>query len=254
MKLNINSNGYTFLFSIVLVIVVAAALAFTATSLSEKQGINHRAEKMQDILHVVGIDSTEIDGKKVFLERDLAENVYNKYIVDELALRADGTVDEDVDAFNVDLAMELRKPADEQIYPLYVADIDGEKYYIIPLRGFGLWDAIWGYVGLKDDVNTISGTTFDHAGETAGLGAEITKAWFQKNFEDEKILDNEGNLVSITVVKGYAGGNNKDDHQVDAISGSTLTSNGVTNMFQERLKHYVPYFQKNTDVKIQYKN
>ncbi len=252
MKLNINSNAYTFIFSIVLVVVVAAALAFTATSLSDKQGVNRRAEKMQDILHTIGIDSTRVDGNQVFLDRSLAEEVYNKYIVKELALKADGSVDPDVDAFNVDLAMELRKPADEQIYPLYIADVEGKTYYILPLRGFGLWDAIWGYVGLKDDVNTISGTIFDHAGETAGLGAEITKAWFQDNFKDEKILDKDGNLVSISVVKGYAGGNNKDDHQVDAISGSTLTSNGVTNMFQERLKHYVPYFQKNTDVKIQY--
>lgn len=249
--MNKNSNAYTFIFAIVLVVVVAAGLAFTATSLSEKQGVNVRAEKMQDILHAVGIDTVTVDGQVVDLSRELAEDSYKKYIVDELALRPDGTVDEDADAFAIDLAEELRKPADNQTYPLYVADVHGEKYYIVPLRGFGLWDAIWGYMGIKDDVNTVSGTIFDHAGETAGLGAEITKDWFQDSFIDEKILDGDGNLVGVSVVKGYSGGNDKDDHAVDAISGSTLTSNGVTNMIQERLKHYVPYFQKNTDIKIQ---
>lgn len=249
--MNKNSNAYTFIFAIVLVVVVAAALAFTATSLSEKQEINHRAEKMQAILHTVGIDYAEIDGKQVFLSRELAEDSYKKYIVGELALRTDGSVDEAVDAFDVDLADEVRKPADKQIYPLYIAEVEGEKFYIIPLRGFGLWDAIWGYMAVKEDVNTVKGIIFDHKGETAGLGAEITKAWFQDSFKDEKILDENGNMVGVSVVKGYSGGNSKDDHAVDAISGSTLTSNGVTNMIHERLQHYVPYFQKNTDVKIQ---
>lgn len=250
--MNINSNAYTFIFSIVMVVVVAAALAFTATSLSEKQGINRTAEKMQDILKTVGIDSVEVDGKKEFLSRDLAEESYKKYIVEELALKNDGTVDEDVNPFeDIDLGDELKKPVDEQRFPLYIAEVDGDKYYIVPLYGSGLWDAIWGYISLEDDVNTVKGANFDHKGETAGLGAEITKDWFQDSFKEEKILD-DGNLVGVEVVMGYTGGNDKDDHQVDGISGSTLTSNGVTNMIQERLKHYVPYFNENTDVEIKY--
>ncbi len=248
--MNTNSNKYTFLFAIVMVIVVASALAFTATSLAEKQKINTNAEKMQSILHTIGIDSVMKDGKKVFLSRDLVEGSYNKYITKQLAVKADGSVDKSIDAFNVNLAQQLDLPADEQIYPLYVADVDGETYYIIPLRGFGLWDAIWGYMALKSDVNTVIGIIFDHKGETAGLGAEITKDWFQNSFVDEKILDDNGALVGISVVKGYNGGAKKDDHAVDAISGATLTGNGVTAMIHERLKHYVPYFEKHTDVNI----
>lgn len=251
--MNRDSNVYTFIFSIVLVIVVAAALAFTATSLSERQGNNVRAEKMQDILSTVGVTTVELDGKETFLSRDLAEESYNKYIVEELALRSDGSVDEEVKAFEIDLATETRKPVEDQRFPLYIAEVDEEKFYVIPLYGFGLWDAIWGYISVKEDINTVGGAIFDHKGETAGLGAEITKDWFQDSFKDEKILDTEGNLVGIRVVKGYTGGNNKDDHAVDGISGSTLTANGVQNMLEERLKHYIPYFQENTDVKIQYK-
>lgn len=248
--MNVNSNKYTFIFSIVMVVVVAAALAFTATSLSERQGINHRAEKMQDILFSVGLEKVEEDGNEVFLSRDLAEKYYDKHIVEALALRSDGSVDEEVKAFDINLGQEVKKPVDKQRFPLYIAEVEGERYYIVPLYGSGLWDAIWGYISLKDDVSTIKGATFDHKGETAGLGAEITKDWFKNSFKDEKILNSNGNLVGINVQKGYQGGNNKDDHAVDAISGSTLTGNGVTDMIQERLKHYVPYFQKNTDVEI----
>lgn len=251
--MNKNSNTYTFIFSIVLVVVVAAALAFTATSLSEKQGINRKAEKMQDILGAVGIDSVEIDGERTFLSRELVEEYYNQFITDELVLNPDGSVDESQRAFDINLGQEVKKPIEKQVFPLYIAEVDGHKKYIIPLYGSGLWDAIWGYVGLEDDVNTIVGTNFDHKGETAGLGAEITKDWFQNSFKNEKILDDDGNLIGVAVIMGYTGGNNKDDHMVDGISGSTLTSNGVTRMLEERLKHYVPYFQENTDVKIQYK-
>lgn len=252
--MNKNSNIYTFIFSIVLVVIVASALAFTATSLSEKQGINRRAEKMQDILSAVGIDSVDIDGERTFLSRELVEKYYNQFITDELVLNPDGSVDESQRAFDINLGQEVKKPIEKQVFPLYIAEVNGEKKYVVPLFGSGLWDVIWGYVGLDDDVNTIVGANFDHKGETAGLGAEITKDWFRNSFNDEKILDEDGNLVGVAVVMGYTGANNKDDHMVDGISGSTLTSNGVTRMLEERLKHYVPYFQKNTDVKIQYKS
>ncbi|MDR6301272.1 Na(+)-translocating NADH-quinone reductase subunit C [Mesonia maritima] len=238
--MNRNSNAYTFIFAIVMVLVVASVLAFTATSLQPIQNENVRQEKMQNILRTVGVE----------VERAEAKENFDKYIKQEIALRADGTADESVDAFKVDLAKELKRPVDKQIYPLYVAEVEGEKYYIIPLRGSGLWDAIWGYISLKDDVNTVKGVVFDHKGETTGLGGEITKAWFQQRFEDEKIFDSAGNLVGVSVVKGYGGGNDKDDNAVDAISGATITGDGVTNMISERLKHYLPYFEEQTDMKV----
>ncbi len=83
-----------------------------------------------------------------------------------------------------------------------------------------------------------------------GLGGEITKAWFQQRFEDEKIFDSTGNLVGVSVVKGYGGGNDKEDNAVDAISGATITGDGVTDMISERLKHYLPYFKNQTDMKV----
>ncbi|SFC86919.1 Na+-transporting NADH:ubiquinone oxidoreductase subunit C [Zunongwangia mangrovi] len=235
-----NTNGYTFIFAIIMVLVVASVLAFTATSLKPLQNENVRNEKMQNILATVGIETS----------RDSAQALYDQYITETVSLTEDGSVDESVDAFEVDLTKELRRPVEEQIYPLYIADIEGSKYYIIPLRGKGLWDAIWGYISLKDDVNTVKGAVFDHKGETPGLGAEITQAWFQERFADEKIFDENGNLVGVSVVKGSKGDANKDDNQVDAISGATITGNGVSDMISERLKHYLPYFKQQTDVKV----
>ncbi len=245
-----NTNGYTFMFAVIMVVVVASVLAFTATSLQPIQNVNVREEKMQNILATVGVDSVEVDGKQTFLSREMVQEYFDKYITETVALRADGSVDESVDAFKVDLAKELKKPVEEQIYPLYIADIDGEKYYVVPLRGKGLWDAIWGYISLKDDLNTVKGAVFDHKGETPGLGAEITKDWFQHRFADERVFDDDGNLVGVSAVKGSLGDANKEDNRVDAISGATITSRGVSNMISERLKHYLPYFEKQQGFKV----
>lgn len=245
-----NSNGYTFMFAIILVVVVAALLAFAATSLQPIQQKNVRQEKKQNILATVGVDSVEVDGQKVPLTRDLADEFFDKYITESVALKEDGSVDDSVDAFEVDLAKELKKPVSDQIYPLYIANIEGSKYYIVPLRGKGLWDAIWGYISLKDDINTVKGAVFDHKGETPGLGAEITKDWFQQRFQDEKVFDGNGNLIGVSVAKGSLGNGNKDDNRVDAISGATITGRGVSDMISERLKHYLPYFKQQGDIKV----
>jgi Na+-transporting NADH:ubiquinone oxidoreductase subunit C len=156
-----------------------------------------------------------------------------------------GNTDETVDAFQLKLNNEIKKPAKEQRFPLYKAVVDDMSYYIIPLRGSGLWDAIWGYIALKSDINTIQGAVFDHKGETAGLGAEITQQWFMDRFKEEKVFDTSGQLVGIKVSKtnNDPKDTDKDDHEVDAISGATITGDGVTDMIKERLAHYIPYFE-----------
>lgn len=242
--MNRDSNAYTFIFATVMVIVVAAALAIAATSLKPMQDENVRKEKMQNILSTIGVE----------VERDQAEEEFNKYIKEQLALTAEGSIDESVNAFNIDLAKELKKSVEEQRFPLYKAEVDGRQYFIIPLRGAGLWDAIWGYISLEDDINTIKGAVFDHKGETPGLGAEITQGWFEQRFEEEKIFDAEsGDFVGVTVMKGYSGGNNKDDNAIDAISGATITGDGVTEMIYDRLQYYIPYL-KQENVKVALNN
>jgi Na+-transporting NADH:ubiquinone oxidoreductase subunit C len=235
-----NSNIYTFIFAIVLVVVVAAMLAFTATTLKPIQENNVRNEKMQNILTTLSITA----------EKNAVDATFNTYIKQQLALKADGSVDETVNAFNIDLKKEIKKPIDQQRFPLYIAEKDGKTFYIVPLFGTGLWDAIWGYIALEADKNTIMGAVFDHKGETPGLGAEINQKWFGDMFIGKKILKDEnlgftaeGNFVSVTVVKG--GTPDENLHGVDAISGGTITCDAVTKMINERMSNYLPYFQNN---------
>ena len=234
--MNRDSNSYTFLFATVMVLVVASTLAFTASSLKSLQADNVRKEKMQNILSTIGIET----------DREQAETLYKKYINVTLALDHMGNPDDTVDAFQIKLNNEIKKPLEEQRFPVYKAVVENISYYIIPLRGSGLWDAIWGYIALKSDINTIQGAVFDHKGETAGLGAEITQQWFMDRFKDEKVFDDSGQLVGINVSKtnNDPKDTDKDDHEVDAISGATITGDGVTDMIKERLAHYIPYFEK----------
>ncbi len=228
-----NSNIYTFVFAIIMVVVVAAALAFTATTLKPLQAENVRQEKMQNILSTIGIN----------ISRKEASEQFSQYVKQELALNADGTVNEEVDAFKVELMKETKKSKEEQAFPLYIAEKDGKTFYVIPLFGAGLWKEIWGYIALDSDKNTIIGASFDHAGETAGLGAEINQSWYEDQYIGKKIFDENNNFVSVKAVKG--GAKAGDMHAVDAISGGTITSDGVSNMVEERLGNYLPYFKNN---------
>ena len=232
--MNRDSNSYTFLFATIMVFIVASTLAFTASSLKKKQDENVRKEQMQNILSTIGIA----------IDRDGAEELYDKYITEQISLRQDGTVDSKINAFNISLKKETRKPLKEQRFPIYVANVIDSKYYIVPLIGSGLWDVIWGYLALEEDMRTIKGAVFDHKGETAGLGAEITQNWFQESFKGEKIINSDDILVGISVSKtnNDSKGLDKDDHEVDAISGATITGDGVTDMILGRLKYYMTYF------------
>ncbi len=228
-----NSNLYTFIFAVILVVGVAAALAFTATTLKPLQAENVRKEKMQNILSTIGVN----------VSRDEAGVQFMDFVKEELALNADGSVNEDVDAFKIELMKETKRPKEEQAFPLYIAEKDGKKFYVIPLFGAGLWKEIWGYIALDDDKNTIVGASFDHAGETAGLGAEINQSWYEDQYIGKTIFDEDNNFVSVKAVKG--GAKSGDMHGVDAISGGTITSDGVTDMVTERLENYLPYFKNN---------
>jgi Na+-transporting NADH:ubiquinone oxidoreductase subunit C len=189
---------------------------------------------MQNILSSVGIN----------VSRDESEDLYMDYISEELSLKSDGTIDDDIDAFDINLALEVKKDSDTQRFPLYIANVENEKFYVIPLRGAGLWAEIWGYIALKEDINTIKGVSFDHKSETAGLGAEITEDWFIDSFTDEKINDSQGNFVGVYLTKSNNDPRNEDkmDNEVDAISGATITGDGVSDMIIERVQNYLPYF------------
>jgi Na+-transporting NADH:ubiquinone oxidoreductase subunit C len=234
--MNKNSSGFTFLFSSVMVIVVAVLLAAAAIILGPYQAKNVRLEKMQNILSSIGIKT----------DREEAEKLFNQYIKEQVVLNSKGMpVSEKISAFDIDLKKELDKArlgkADEQLFPLFVFDKDGKLYYIIPVRGKGLWGPIWGYIALEGDLNTVYGASFGHKGETPGLGAEIETEAFQRQFRGKKIFDETGNFVSVHLVKGGAAPG--DVHGVDAVSGGTVTSTGVSEMLQRTIGSYLSYFK-----------
>jgi len=229
-----HSNKYIVIYSTVMVILVAVSLTFVAVGLKPRQEDNIRIEKMQNILKSVHIPATVKD----------AMDTYNKYITKTLTINNKGAEIAGVDAFGVDLSIELKKPLEQQQLPVFIATLDdGKKYTIVPVRGKGLWGPIWGYVAFKDDFNTIYGAVFDHKGETPGLGAEIDTRLFQEPFDGKQIFDANGKFVSIGVLKG--GALPDDIHNVDGISGGTITSKGLEYMLKDCLINYESYFKTN---------
>ena len=228
--MDVNKNTYTFGFAIIMVIIVAALLSVTAQKLAPYQDRNIELEKKQNILSSVGVN----------VIRDQSEEKFSDYIKESLVLNYKGEEIEG-EAFSIDLAKELKKEIKDQSMPLYISNIDGIRSYIIPLRGKGLWGPIWGYIAIKDDLNTVYGAVFDHKSETPGLGAEINRPFFQDPFVGKTIFE-EGVFTSILVIKG--GADEGDNHAVDGISGGTITSDGVSDMLKERLERYLPYFDR----------
>ncbi|HQB77581.1 MAG TPA: NADH:ubiquinone reductase (Na(+)-transporting) subunit C [Tenuifilaceae bacterium] len=236
------SNLYIFVYASVMVVVVAAVLALASTSLRPAQQKNIDTEKRLDILKSVGAaaEVASAPSKDLYVSEE-----YGKTIVDQYAVNVKGEKVDGVDVFRLDLKVELDKPADQRVLPVYVANLsDGSTKYILPIRGRGLWGPIWGYISLNDDFNTIYGATFAHKAETPGLGAEISTPKFQEQFKGKTIFK-DGKFVSVTVIK--PGSAPLSDHTVDAISGGTITSKGLEAMLFDCLSGYQEFFknQKN---------
>jgi Na+-transporting NADH:ubiquinone oxidoreductase subunit C len=225
------SNRYVFMYASAMVIIVALVLSTAATLLRPLQERNMRIEKMQNILAAINIPAPRAE----------AEALFNQYVTTAKIVNHQGEELEG-DAFEVDLQDENRKDVADRQLPVFIAELNGENYFIVPLRGNGLWGPIWGYVGLESDLVTIAGADFDHASETPGLGAEIADKAFEEQFPGKRIFDEAGNFRPVRVVKGNAPPG--DQYAVDGISGGTITSNGVTNMLRDGLEVYQSYFEK----------
>jgi Na+-transporting NADH:ubiquinone oxidoreductase subunit C len=239
-----DSNVYTVLFAIGMVLVVGALLAFTASSLRPTIDANKRIEKQQNILYAMGVnenDETSVE----FVSKDKVADVFSKYIKKQLVIKGDD-VSEDDKAYLIDIKKEqaAAKSGKTRRLPLFVGEKEGQTFYIAPIRGKGLWDAIWGYVAMSKDM-VVQGVFFDHKGETPGLGANIKQRFFMDDFKGEDLMNN-GQFKGIAVSKSNADPKNEDknDNEVDAIAGATITGDGVAAMIKSELKLYVPYFKK----------
>ena len=244
MAINTEKNTYTLLFAIGLVVIVGTLLAAIDASLKDKIRVNKTLEKQQNILYAIGINENE--GNSVsFIAAEKAEEEFNKYITKQLYIEGNDVVEDDK-AYLIDVKKEkalAKDPNYKRKLPLFIAEKDGRNLYVAPIRGKGLWDAIWAYVSIDEDM-IIRGIYFDHKAETPGLGANIKQRFFMDDFIGESLLDNEGNFKGVTVSKTNLDPKNEDkyDNEVDAIAGSTITGDGVTAMIRSDLSLYQPYF------------
>ncbi len=239
-----DKNSYTLIFAIGMVLIVGVVLAGIFSFTKPLITVNEEIEKQQNILYAMGVNANE-GTSAIFVSTEEAPKLFGEYIKQQLVV--EGTTSKiDEKAYLIDVKKEQAKVKNGETrrLPLFVGEKDGKTFYIAPIRGKGLWDAIWGYVALDENM-IVQGAYFDHKGETPGLGANIKQRFFMDDFIGEHLLSSNGTFKGINVAKGNADptNNDKTDNEVDAIAGATITGDGVTAMIKKDLKLYLPYFQ-----------
>ena len=230
--LDTNSDIYAIIYSAVVVVIVAFLLAGVSSMLKPKQDANVELDKKKQILASLN-------------ERNLpdAAEKYDELIEKDIIVNAQGNEVASEGGFKVS-----NDEVNENNLPLYIANINGAKKYIVPMTGNGLWGGIWGYIALNDDCNTIYGVYFSHASETPGLGAEIAGDKFQNRFTKDKdgnaivkkVYDEAGKVaLAVEKGKGVAG----ENYHIDAVSGATITCNGLQVMLETKLAPYYNYLK-----------
>ena len=242
-----HSTGYVIRFILVITAVAALLLALMFTSLKPMHDKNEAVYNKRAILSAVQVPlGKEISTLSDAEVQEIFDNQMTQYVLnmDGEELTETQVMDHGYKgglAENVDMAKERKRPEEDRFLPLFVFEQDGEKYFIVSIRGNGLWDEIWGNVAIESDFETVAGVAFDHKGETPGLGAEIKdNPAFPRQFIGKKLFDNDGNYTSVVVRKGGA---RNDRYEVDGISGATITANGVTEMMYRGIKYYEPFFE-----------
>lgn len=245
MAINKDSNGYTFGFAIVLVVVVGAILAGVAMATKPYQEKNEAVKKKMNIIKAI---LPKKEAEKV--TRKNAPGLFDEMVNLDSALVLDinGNVREDIKGdkiLDIDIKKEYRDKTmkdEDKNFPLFIAvDRKGNKSYVIPVVGKGLWGPIWGNICLGEDMRTIKGATFDHKGETPGLGAEIKQGFFIDRWIGEEITGEDGTPTKFEIVKDNTG--KLSNGKVDGITGGTITSKGVEEMINRGMKPYIEYFK-----------
>ncbi|MGW8122033.1 NADH:ubiquinone reductase (Na(+)-transporting) subunit C [Roseivirga echinicomitans] len=241
------SNTYIIVFSLILTAVLGGLLSGVSQVLGPTQ---KKALDLDTKKQILGA----IPAEKAKLGEMSAEEVIARYaevIQSEVAdfegnLVTTNEKGEPLLAENVNIEKNYKKPAEQRVFPVFKYKNGNEMAYILPVYGAGLWDAIWGFVALNEDLETIKGVTFSHKGETPGLGARITENEVQDRYQGKYVVQNN-ELVSVTMVKGEGTPESKlGPTKVDGLAGATLTANGINAMLSNYLEYYQAYFNKHS--------
>jgi len=225
-------------------IVIGGVLSFASQILAPAQKKSIELDTKSSILSaVMKLNKKKDNVLGIYDERIQSFVVdYNGNLV-ETDSKGNAVVPEDVN-----IIKNFKKDPQERLLPVFkfMSSEDPEKIdaYILPLYGNGLWNKIYGFIALEGDLNTIKGISFGHVQETPGLGARIASEEIQSRYAGKEIFEGN-NLVSVVMLKGEK----KDPslfgpHEVDGMSGSTLTANGVNAMLKDYLKCYEGFIDK----------
>ena len=232
------SNLYIVVFAIIITIILGGSLSIVSQSLKPLQKEQIELDTKKQILKAV----MNIESKMPEEINAIYEQRIQSTIVDHKGKSINSN---DLKAESINIGKEYKKDIQNKLLPVFKymsQSTDEVEAYIIPAYGKGLWNDIWGYIAIKPDFNTIKGVSFDHIGETPGLGARITSLEVQERYKDKKLYDEEGNFASIIMLKGEKN-DNLNDHQVDGMSGATITGNGVNIMLEDYMKYYQEFFK-----------
>ena len=231
--MNRQSNTYTIIYAIVLVVVVGVLLSVVYQALRPQQVENIANDTKRQILAAALI--TPKEGENI-------ADLYSAHITDSYIVNSKGEkVSGESDPFDINVSLEVKKPIDQRLLPVFVCKTEAGVKYILPVYGAGLWGPIWGYIAMDANGDTIYGAYFAHQGETPGLGAEIEKPAFSDQFKGKDIFNKTGEFQSVKVVKN--GQEPSEGAYVHAISGGTITSQGVQKMLMNSLEPYTAFFK-----------
>ena len=245
------SNNYTLGFVFIVTLVLGTMLSFTKDSVKSLQDQNLKADVQKTILRSLNFEENLLESNESI------EQTFKNYI-DAKCVNVEGEIVE----CNIE---EVDIEKNEETLPIYIRMNNEEIEGIaLPIAGKGLWSTIFGYIALNPDTDSVLGIQFYKHGETPGLGGEVEKKWFTDNFVNhpikesngeityvpKKIRNENGKIISISVIKGgvdYSKSNKSAIHQVDGISGATVTADGVSDFLLEDLLRYEKTLDKIRD-------
>ena len=225
-------------------IACAVVVSITAVIVRPEQIANVENEKKVKILSAACIKFEVSEDEKergcISITKDQVDEEFKKITTIYVDFRSNEfvTVDPNYDHLKAVLKPELSelvpKEKDiailkrrENVGPIYVWTNENKEVerVVLPIRGYGLWGTLYGYLSLGSDLNSVNGIEFYDHKETPGLGGEVENEDWKAIWKGKLIYNQDGG-VELKVVKGAA----KDEYQIDGLSGATLTSNGVSNM------------------------
>jgi Na+-transporting NADH:ubiquinone oxidoreductase subunit C len=234
------STVRTLMVALVVCLVCSIFVAGGAVALKPVQVENRELDKQRSILTIAGLAQPGMSAdevRKLYAERinakvvDLTTGEFSDAIqvagFDPLKAAKDPQLSDSLPA-EQDIASIKRR---ERFSTVYLVEQEGKlQALILPVRGYGLWSTLYGFLALKGDLNTVIGLGFYQHGETPGLGGEVDNPKWKALWNGKSLFDEQGRLA-IQIIKGSVDAQSPNaGHQVDGLAGATLTSKGVNNL------------------------